>query len=338
MKKKENYFSKAIIASSGVLGFFGEGYRHYKIFNILTLGFFGYMLRNWVVFQSKTSTALPNLGNAELADDGYSLKKAMPNCVKFNFWKGWMVNNFSLSGPGLEFLLEYGDWNKITGELHLSIMLTGNTSNERRHQAWHIYYLIRDHEKKFRTSKIFINWNISCPNTGHDAQTDFLNSFESEYAILSLLKLPIIVKVGWQFPIDVIKKLEELEYIYGFAAINTIPFNEFVELPENKYFPKDKNGKYISPLDKYQDSFRIKGRGGVSGNPIRPLALAWIKKARDYGIKKPIIGGGGIMNPYHVWQFKKSGATAISLGSCVTLRCFFLPFIILTANVLFRKH
>jgi dihydroorotate dehydrogenase len=336
--KKGNYFSKPVIASSGVLGFFGEGYKHYKIINILTLGLFGYILKNWITFQSKTSTDLPNLGNAELAKDNYSLAKAMPECVQFNFWQGWMVNNFSLSGPGFEFLLYHRDWYKIKGELHLSIMLTGKTRDERRSQAFHIYYLLMHNLKNFKASQIFINWNISCPNTGHDAQADFLNSFEKEYEILSLLKLPIIVKVGWQFPISVIKKLEELEYIYGFAAINTIPFNEFVELPNNKYFPKDEKGKYISPLDKYQDNFRIKGRGGVSGNPIRPYALAWIKNARDCGVTKPIIGGGGIMNPYHVWQFKKAGATAISLGSCVSLRCFFLPFIILTAKVLFRKH
>jgi dihydroorotate dehydrogenase len=249
-----------------------------------------------------------------------------------------MVNNFSLSCPGLEFLLKQEKWYQFTDEIHLSIMLIGKTNEERLKEAEHIVMLLRKNLYRFKTSKIFLNWNISCPNIGHDAQFDFLISFGDEYKILSSLKLPIIVKVGWQFPIHVVKKLQEFQYIYGFAAINTIPFNNLPDVTKKRYFKKDKNGNFISPLDKYQNVFNVKGRGGVSGNPIRKYSLAWIEKARKEGITKPIIGGGGIMNPYNVWQFKKAGATIVSLGTCVSLRFYWLPFIILTAKILFKKY
>ncbi len=337
--KKHHYFAKPVIAASGSLGFMGEGYKHYLLLNILTLGLFGLILRNWVTFQSKTSTATKRIGNAQLASDGYSLEKMFPKCVGLNFWKGWMVNNFSLSGPGLGPILRQGKLYKIKGELHLSIMLVGDTAEERTGEARLIVLLLKENLHKFSASKIFLNWNISCPNTGHNALANFLESFIPEYAILSQLELPIIVKVGWQFPIEVALRLQELKYIYGFTAINTILFNELPDFVKEKYFKKDKQfGHRVSPLDKHQDQFLIKGRGGVSGHPIRPYALAWIREARRMGITKPIIGGGGIMNPYNVWQFKKAGANAISLGSCISLRLWNLPFIILTAKVLFRKR
>ncbi|NVN96796.1 hypothetical protein HXX01_00930 [Candidatus Nomurabacteria bacterium] len=338
---RKHYFESPAIAASGVLGFTGEGYKHYKILNILTFGLFNYILRNCIVFQSKTTTAFANKGNALLAQDGFSLKRMMPSCVATNVWRGWMVNNFSLSGPGLEFFIKQGVWHEFTKEFHLSIMLIGKTAEGRKREALHIVSLLQWSIYKFkayRNSKVFLNWNISCPNTGHDAQADFLGSFEEEYRILSRLRLPILVKVGWQFPISVAKRLQKFEFIYGFVSINTIPFNELPLDTKEKYFKKDKNGEFISPLDKYQDEFNVKGRGGVSGHPIRPYALAWIRNARKAGIKKPIIGGGGIMNPYNVWQFKKAGATAISLGSGISLRFWNLPLIIWAARVFFKEH
>lgn len=334
--KTKNYFSKAVIAASGSLGFIGEGYKHYKLLNFLTLGFFNFMIKNWIVFQSKTTTAFANKGNAELAEDGFSLKKAKPNCVAVGLFG--MVNNFSLSGPGLRFFLKNGTWYKINGEFHLSIMLIGKTSEARIKEALYIVYLLDKYLWMFNESKVFLNWNISCPNTGHDAQSDFIKTFNQEYEILSSLELPILVKVGWQFPIEVAKQLQELPWIYGFVAINTIPFNELPNETKRKYFERGDDGRFISPLDKYQDFFEVKGRGGVSGSPIRKYALAWIKNAREQGITKPIIGGGGIMNPYNVWQFKKAGAIAISLGSCISLRFWNLPFIILMAKILFKNH
>jgi len=336
--KRNSYFESPVIAASGVLGFTGEGYKHYKILNILTLGLFNYILKNCIVFQSKTTTAFANKGNALLAKDGFSLKRMRPSCVATNVWRGYMVNNFSLTGPGLEFFLKQGKWLEINREFHLSIMLIGKTIEERKIEAEYIVSLLQRYIYKFKCAWIFLNWNISCPNTGHDAQTDFINSFEEEYKILSKLRLPILVKVGWQFPISIAKKLQKLEFIYGFVAINTIPFNELLIDTKTKYFKKDKNGEFISPLDQYQDTFNVKGRGGVSGHPIRPYALAWIIEAREAGIKKPIIGGGGIMNPYNVWQFKKAGATAIALGSGISLRFWNLPLIIWAANIFFKEH
>jgi dihydroorotate dehydrogenase len=94
---------------------------------------------------------------------------------------------------------------------------------------------------------------------------------------------------------------------------------------------------YPSPLEKEQYRLNVKGPGGVSGNPIRKYALAWIKGAREYGISKPIIGGGGILWPWHVYQFRNAGANAISLGSISFLRPWCMLVCVLTAKFAFRN-
>jgi dihydroorotate dehydrogenase len=198
----------------------------------------------------------------------------------------------------------------------------------------------------FKAKKVFLRWNLSCPNTGHDVFQNFIESFDDEYAIISTLKVPIIVKVGYNFPYEVAKKLEEYEYIFGFEAINTIRFDELPEAEKKEYFDEKyvKTGHdtfkvtYPSPLEKEQYRLNVKGPGGISGNPIRKYAIEWIQTAREHGITKPIIGGGGILWPWHVLQFKKAGANAIALGSISFLRPFCLLACTITAKIVFRKH
>lgn len=330
-----------VIAASGLLGYLGEGYWYHKYFKVLLPILFS--LR-WITFQSKTAVAFVRPGNLKLEKDGITPAEYFPDCIQADLLKGLAVNNVSLSGPGIQKLIDDGRWQEITGELHISVMMIGSTLQERLKEAWYIVDVLMPRLPEFKARKIFLHWNISCPNTGHDAQANFLENFREEYRVLRKLGLPIIVKIAWDFPIPVALELQEMG-VYGFDAINTIPFDALPDHVRAKYFPSyvvTQEGKttikYVSPLDKYQAQFNNPGRGGVSGDPIREFALAWIRKARKAGIHIPIIGGGGILWPWHVYQFKKAGATAISPGSVAFLRPFNLLFVTLTAKLLFWKH
>ncbi len=336
----QHHFISPVIASSGMMGFFGEGYPYHKILYPFKIAFKG------ITFQSKTATADLNgrLGNMDMKEDWLTPKDFKPTCLSADIFFAVGVNNISLTNMGLKKLLEKNIWQNMEGEVHLSIMLLGKTSEERMTEAHFIAECFMREKKKFKASKVFLHWNISCPNTGHDAQKDFLESFHDEYLMLAQIGWPIMLKVGWQFPFEVAREIQKLDRIYGFVAINTIPFDELPEEDKSMFFHENYNTAhypplklYISPLDKHQNSFRVKGRGGVSGKPIRRHALNWIKGARKCGITKPIIGGGGILNPYNVWQFKKAGATAISPGSITFLRPWNLLLVVLTAKFLFRK-
>lgn len=334
--KRNHFFKSPVIASSGLMGIAGEGYKYHKIFKIIFPILFSF---KWITFQTKTITAHKRVGNMRLSEkDGITPVEFYPKCIYANLWKGYGVNNVSLSNPGIKVILGKGTLHKIKGELHLSIMLISEDRDERLQEARFIVSTLKRELKHFKADRVFLHWNISCPNTGHDAQVSFLSSFKQEHYILMELRLPIILKIGWNFPIEIILQLQESKMIFGIDAINTIPFNDLPGFTKKKYFKKDKNGEFISPLDKYQDEFLVKGRGGVSGSPIRPYALKWIREARKKGVLLPIIGGGGILWPWHVFHFKKAGATAISPGSVPFLRPWNLLLITLTALLIFRKH
>ena len=334
--KKSHYFESPVIASSGLMGIMGEGYKYHKIFKIFLPILFSF---KWVTFQMKTVTVMPRVGNMKLSDkDSITPVEFRPKCIYVNFWKGFAVNNVSLSNPGIGFILETGILQKIKGELHLSVMFI-NTNINKLIEIHDFVCILLPELKNFQASKIFLHWNVSCPNTEHDGQKSFIEGFKREYRLLKELGLPIILKVGWNFPIDILLELQKNEMIYGIDAINTIPFHELPIRTKRKYFTKkDEDGNFISPLDKHHDKFVVKGSGGVSGNPIRSFSLSFIKRARTAGFILPIIGGGGIIWPWNVIQFKRAGATVISPGSVAFLRPFNLLLITLTAKVVFRKH
>lgn len=342
--KKQHYFTSPVIAASGMMGFFGKGYTYSRLLKWILPILYSW---RWITFHSKTTTAEANKGNMKLhgAEKDYEPVRFHPYCIYADLLNGVAVNNVSLSGPGIKALLRTGKWQQMKAEIHLNFMLIGTTKEERMEEIDLITKQLAKYLPSFKSKKIFLRWNLSCPNTGHDVFKNFIESFDDEYAIISTLKLPIIVKVGYNFPHEVAKKLEEYEYIFGFEAINTIRFDELPDNERKEYFeekyvktgPDTFKTTYPSPLEKEQYRLNVKGPGGVSGNPIRKYALAWIKGAREYGISKPIIGGGGILWPWHVYQFRNAGANAISLGSISFLRPWCMLVCVLTAKFAFRN-
>lgn len=331
-----HYFQSPVIASSGLMGIVGEGYAYHKILKFFLPNTFSF---EGVTFQNKTITAYKREGNMKLSEkDGITPINFYPKCIYVNIRKKYCVNNVSLSNPGIYAVLNMGELQKIEGELHLSIMLVSTTPKERKNEVIYIVAALVPELKNFKASKIFLHYNVSCPNTGHDSQKLFLDNFKEEHAFLKLLKLPIFLKVGWDFPIDVALELQKSCMISGIDAINSIPFDQLRDNVKIGYFKLHRNGYYISPLDKYQESFNVKGRGGVSGDPIRQFALDWIREAREKGFILPITGGGGILSSSHVYEFKEAGATAISIGSIAFLCPWNLSSVVETAFKVFEHH
>jgi dihydroorotate dehydrogenase len=166
--------------------------------------------------------------------------------------------------------------------------------------------------------------NISCPNTCHDV-CGLVGEQREILSILAPLGLEIIVKVNALSDIENVWKIADHKACCGICVSNTLPWAELPDWIKWKVFPE-----FIeSPLKKY-------GGGGFSGKDMLPIVVAWIARARQAGITKPIIGGGGIFTPLCVWKIHQAGASAISIGSPLLFRPWMVPFNIFTAFVLFK--
>ena len=90
---------------------------------------------------------------------------------------------------------------------------------------------------------------------------------------------------------------------------NTIPWGQ---LPEHIDW-EDLFGTSESPLAHL-------GGGGLSGVPLLPLLVNWIKRARQVGLKKPLNAGGGILSKGNGDKVIDAGAESLFIGSVAFLR------------------
>ncbi len=300
---KKTYVSSVILAS-GTFGFFGEGYPYHKIIYP-----FVWITKKSAMFVAKTVTVDPVKGNMPLKENS-SPTKLRPDCIFIDFkrwWRGGMLNAVGLSNFGLQWYLEQGLWQKYTKPWALSIMFIRKTREERIEEAKEFVTIMLRHLNEFGILPI-IKLNISCPNTCHNV-SGLIAEQREILSILAVLGLDIIVKVNAIADVESIQKIADHEACNGICVSNTLPWADLPDWIKWKVFPE-----FIeSPLAKY-------GGGGFSGKDMFPIIVAWIARARQIGITKPIIGGGGIFSPLDVWQMKKSGATSISIGSPLLFR------------------
>ena len=126
--------------------------------------------------------------------------------------------------------------------------------------------------------------------------------------ILSELGIPLQVKVNALTPIEAALEIGNNQNCDSLCVSNAIPYGSYFPEPWWKAGFGDK-----SPLAKYNG-------GALSEDPLRNITLAWIEKIRRVGFSKPINGGGGILKPDHVDQYRDSGADSVFLGSIAVLR------------------
>lgn len=304
-------------AASGVLNFFGEGYWFHRFFRI----FFKMRLKG-AEFVSKTSTLLPRTGNLPLKNDGVTPKEMFPQCIIVNQKKGFALNAVSLSGPGLEFLLSSRRWQSRTEPFSISIMSLAKTESERIDETKEMFRMINHRRKEFR-SAFCVQANKSCPNGGLDRAT----LVEETLPMLDMAEecldpqIPLVIKLGPDAHPLSAAKIASHTRCDGLSILNTLPFGTNPKWMSPSQFVLWEKLFGTSDPKKSPLSLRFPGfPGGLSGEPIFPLLLEWLRQARAAGIRKHIVAGGGILSSDSVDLVKNIGADSVSICSIVFLK------------------
>ncbi|MCD4762144.1 hypothetical protein K8R32_04270 [bacterium] len=315
-----------ICAASGTRNFFGEGWPYHVLYRII-LWFFGLRFDfEGSTFISKTGTIQPHLGNMELRKKNSMPKRPIPDYIKFNFWLGVMLNAIGLTNPGMKQLFKEGKWQKITKPFGISFTCIGDTFEEKLDEVREFARLLLRESPNF-LALIFIQFNVSCPNTKHATKDMTRDAIELGREFKRLLDLPLDIKVNLiDANLEFVKEVENSGVYDCLTCTNTIPWGG---LPQLIHWVKI-FGSEESPLKKY-------GGGGLSGWTIFPLVHKWLKEMRLNGVKMPIKIGGGIMNARCVVKLKESGADAVEIGTVSALRPFRVERIIKCANIIWRS-
>lgn len=290
-----------IWGASGVQGFFGEGYPYHRISKFFGLG------PNFkrMTFVAKTTTLNPRPGNMPLSQDGITPKQWKPKCIKVNFFTGAVLNSVGLSGPGVEALLNTGRWQARTEPFVLSFMGVA-TNRERYTELAGFVSILKDYLPAFN-APIALQINLSCPNVCLDPAR-LLDEALVLLVIAKQLDIPLMFKLSVTTPVAVIKDIAAHPDLDGLCISNTIPYGMFPKIINwKKLFGKE------SPL-------KDLGGGGLSGAPILPLVIKWLREAKGSGIKIPINVGGGIMCPNDVDEVFAACADSVFIGSMAMLR------------------
>jgi dihydroorotate dehydrogenase len=152
----------------------------------------------------------------------------------------------------------------------------------------------------------YVAINVSCPNTaeGRLESTKELDEILNRVNELNTNRLPIFVKLSPDSPEDFLKAVATSGTKYGIAGYIC-------------------GNTSVSRLDLKTTRKRIEaiGPGGLSGSPIKPLA---IKQCRAmFGLKEPsqqIIGCGGIVTGQDAYDFIRAGASAVQIYTALIYR------------------
>ena len=302
-----------VMNASGARNFFGQGYWFHPWLRPFGLNYTG------STFVAKTTTLSYRSGNMPLAQTNLQPQELFPGCIKINVIKGAVLNAVGLSGPGAENLLWCGEWRKRTDPFFLSFAAVKETVAERLDEWQHLVSLLKRYIAGFYAS-VGLEMNFSCPNTGIVEQP-FVEEIHAALDIASVLDIPLVVKINVLVPLVVGLRIAEHSACDALCQSNTIFWDLLPDAVKMKFF-----GQSESPLKKF-------GGGGLSGPSLFPLVLAWIKKARALGLKKPIIGCGGIFSDTDARIMFDAGADAIQLGSVSMVRPWRVQGIIRRTNI-----
>lgn len=143
-----------------------------------------------------------------------------------------------------------------------------------------------------------LEMNISCPNQEEGGLEFGIDCGLTERVVASVRKvtrLPLIVKLSPN--VTDITELAKAAEAGGADILSLI--NTFVG----------------TAIDTKKRKFKLaRGRGGLSGPCIKPLALYMVYRTAQ-AVKLPIIGMGGICNTSDALEFLLAGASAIATGT-----------------------
>lgn len=294
------------LSASGARGFYGEGYWFHRPWAHLGLDYRG------TTFVAKTVTLLAREGNMPL--DGTRPIEMFPKSIVVMPFRGAVLNAVGLSNPGAAPVL--GIWSRHhdllpQGPKMLSFMAVGATPDVRLGEVRGFAHLLAAYlppGHPVRASGLGLQLNLSCPNVGLD-NTKVLREAREALDALSFLGLPVVVKVSAVFAPDLVREIASHPTCDGVVCSNSIPWGKLPTLIDWKGL----FGTDVSPLAEF-------GGGGLSGAPILPVCAAWVKALRNTGFRKPLVGGGGIIDRAGVTRMLSNGADAIEVGSASILR------------------
>ncbi len=288
--------------ASGVQGFFGEGYRFHKFLGPFAPDFTG------MTFVAKTTTYSARKGNTPLLPD-FTPRDMFPDSVYLNPWTIWHgvpVNAWGLTGPGAKPLLATNKWQERKEPFMTSFMTVAEPGQQEEEVAAYVE-VMKEALPNFKT-QIGVQFNLSCPNTDADTKL-LLKKAECFLDLLEKLPCPIIVKVSVDMPAIAVAEIAAHPACDGLCISNTVKFGNLPDkIMWDKYFGP------VSPLKKY-------GGGGLSGAPLLPLTIEFVRKLReDLKVTKYINAGGGILRKEDTLPLFKVGADSVFLGSMAMLR------------------
>lgn len=318
MKIGEIDFAPAV-GASGVQGFFGgdagiEYWHHPYYKKIPGFTFDG------MTFCAKTTTFHYNKGNTDLAENQIALKRMFPNSVYVDFGNNFVLNAVGLSGPGAEFLIRQGYWQRRREPFMLSFMAIGDDPVAQEYQARGFVNLIK---KERFLSPFITQLNVSCPNTGHDTAKT-AKAAKPLLDVFSGNGLLALVKINFLTSVEDAKEIQEHPACAGLVCFNTLPFANIPDHKKRKFFQAGESGKSPIPYP---------GGGGLSGQPIFSMTYDWLRRAESAGFKKPIIAGGGVTSVRDVDMLAELNCVkGISLGSVAITRPWRMKKLIQTIN------
>lgn len=301
-----------VMNASGARNFFGQGYPFHRWWHNFGLDYTN------ATFVAKTTTLKRNVGNMPFVETTLQPQEIFPKCIKVNPMSGAVLNAVGLSGPGVESLLQKVRWQRRRDPFFISFAAIEKTVPDRLNEWKEFCELLCPWLSGFR-APIGLEMNFSCPNTGIIEQP-FVDEIHAALDIASVLDVPLVAKLNVLIPPAVGFQIAEHGACDAICQSNTISWNLLSDLVKKKFF-----NRLESPLKKY-------GGGGFSGPYLFPLVLAWIREAKVSGLKKPIIGCGGIMSVLCADMMFAAGARAIQIGSVSITRPWRVQSIIKCAN------
>jgi dihydroorotate dehydrogenase len=145
----------------------------------------------------------------------------------------------------------------------------------------------------------YVALNASCPNTkeGCLRERKDLDTILGEMQRLNSNGLPLFVKISPDSTGQLLQDIVELaskHRLSGFVCGNTTTTRSQLQTPESE--------------------IKTMGQGGLSGAPLRPLALELCRKvARIKTKSQQIIAVGGISSGAQAYEFIRSGASALEI-------------------------
>lgn len=295
----------SVFNAAGARNFFGDGYWFHRLPSPLRPDFRG------ATFVAKTTTLARRLGNMPLVSGTTKPREWFLRSIALNWRKGIAVNAVGLSGPGAAWLFAQQRWQAWPAPFFLSFMGVGETVEQRLQEASDFAHLAALHLRRFR-SPVGLQVNFSCPNVGLEP-TKLLVEVGETLDRFRELAVPLVPKFNVHLPHRLALHIAEHPACDAFVMGNTLPWGEVPPELRRELF-----GDEESPL--LRRGLPAPSPGGLSGRPLLPLVVNWIREARRAGFDKPIVGCGGILSVDDAFAVLEAGAAAIELGSVAFLR------------------